>query len=236
MTIKVAIGSKHLQSNRSWRRQPIQCKANVETNDKPCAVGGKAESKASALPEFVLASSSPRRQQLLREAGYRFVVIEPSMHEPDEAFTGLSPAQQAESLAYFKARAVADLYAGKCVLGADTIVAVGAMVLGKPADADDARTMLQNLSGTRHCVITGVALLTPDGRRIIASDATFVTMRAITPDEIEQYIASGEWMGKAGAYAIQETADRFVAKVEGSFSNIVGLPMELLARMLERIK
>ena len=208
----------------------------METIDKPYAVGDKAESEACVLPDFVLASSSPRRRQLLQEAGYRFQVIEPLIAEPDEAFSGLSPAQQAESLAYFKARAVWDLYPGKSVLGADTIVALGPKVLGKPDDADDARTMLQNLSGTRHCVITGVALLTPDCQRIIASDVTFVTMRAITPHEIEQYIASGEWMGKAGAYAIQETADRFVAKVEGSFSNIVGLPMELLARMLERIK
>jgi septum formation protein len=207
----------------------------VETSDKPCAVADNAESKASSLPEFVLASSSPRRRQLLQEAGYRFTVVEPSVAEPDEAFTGLSPAQQAESLAYFKARAVSDLYPGRCVLGADTIVAVGAKVLGKPGDADDARTMLQNLSSTHHAVITGVALLTPDCRRIIASDVTYVTMRAITPEEIQQYIDSGEWIGKAGAYAIQETADRFVAKVEGSFSNIVGLPMELLARMLERI-
>ena len=207
----------------------------MEIIDKSCAASDEAQSKASTLPEFVLASSSPRRRQLLQEAGYRFQVVEPSIAEPDEGFSGLSPAQQAESLAYFKARAVADLYPGKCVLGADTIVAVGAKVLGKPDDADHARTMLQNLSGTQHCVITGVALLTPDCRRIIASDSTFVTMRAITAEEIEQYIASGEWIGKAGAYAIQETADRFVAKAEGSFSNIVGLPMELLARMLERI-
>ena len=85
-------------------------------------------------------------------------------------------------------------------------------------------------------MITGLAVLAPDGRRIIASDVTFVTMRPIAPQEIEQYIASGEWIGKAGAYAIQETADRFVQSVEGSFSNVVGLPMELLARMLERIK
>ncbi len=164
------------------------------------------------------------------------MVVAPTIAEPDEAFSGLSPAQQAESLAYFKARAVADLHPGRYVLGADTIVALGSRILGKPADADDARTMLQNLSGTRHRVITGVALLAPEGRRLIASDVTYITMRPMTPEEIEQYVASGEWIGKAGAYAIQETADRFVQNVEGSFSNVVGLPMELVARMLERAR
>jgi septum formation protein len=208
----------------------------VETSKIVNSSDDVAESQIQAVPEFILASSSPRRRQLLQDAGYRFQVVAPTIPEPDEAFSGLSPAQQAESLAYFKARVVSDLHPGRYVVGADTIVALGDKVLGKPDDADHARTMLQNLSGTRHRVITGVAVLAADGRRIIASDITYVTMRPLTPDEIERYIASGEWIGKAGAYAIQETADRFVQGVQGSFSNIVGLPMELLARMLERIK
>ena len=96
--------------------------------------------------------------------------------------------------------------------------------------------MLRHLSGTRHAVITGVALLGPDGRQRIDSETTFVTMREMTDDEVEQYIASGEWIGKAGAYAIQETADRFVDKIEGSFSNVVGLPVELVGRMVAELQ
>jgi len=186
-------------------------------------------------PHLILASSSPRRQQLLAEAGYDFEAIVPDIPEPDSSFGKLPPAQQAESLAYFKARVVADEHPGGLVLGADTIVAVANQVLGKPADRAEAERMLRALSGTRHQVITGMALLRPDGRRLIASDLTHVTMRAITNGEIQQYLDSGEWQGKAGAYAIQETADRFVQAVEGSFTNVVGLPMEMLAQMLRQV-
>jgi len=174
--------------------------------------------------------------ELLREAGESFDVVAPPIPEPDHVPADLSPARQAESLAYFKARAVAERHEDACVLGADTVVAVADAVLQKPADQWDARGMLRRLSGTRHAVITGVALLGPGETRLIASDTTFVTMRRIDPDEIEGYVASGEWIGKAGAYAIQETGDRFVERVEGSFSNVVGLPMELIERMLGELR
>lgn len=185
---------------------------------------------------IVLASSSPRRQQLLAEAGYEFVVRAPTLPEPDDAFHGLSPAQQAEALAYFKARTIAEQMPDALILGADTIVAVGDRVLGKPDDEADARRMLSQLSGSRHQVVTGMALLDASRRRLIASDVTFVTMRPLTPRDIDDYIATLEWQGKAGAYAIQETADRYVTGTEGSWSNIVGLPMELLERMLREIE
>jgi septum formation protein len=181
---------------------------------------------------LILASSSPRRQELLKEAGFDFKVVCPPIQEPDEIIGKLLPIQQAESLSYFKARSVADAHPDALVLGADTIVALGLKVYGKPVDADDARRMLGDLSGTRQCVITGVTLLAPAGGRLIASDVTHVTMRPITKQEIEDYIASGEWIGKAGAYAIQETADRFVEKLEGSFSNVVGLPMDMVEKMI----
>lgn len=196
----------------------------------------KKQRSATPLPHIVLASSSPRRRELLQEAGYSFEVVAPTIPEPDEALNGLSPAQQAEALAYFKARAVADQRPDSYVLGADTIVALGDRILGKPDDADQARFMLQSLSGTRQMVITGMALLAPQSRRIIASEVTYVTMRHMTEQEIQQYIDSNEWMGKAGAYAIQETADRFVTNVEGSFSNVVGLPLELLEKMLIQMR
>ena len=183
---------------------------------------------------LVLASSSPRRRQLLAEAGYDLVVVSPSIQEPAGALENLAPSQQAESLAYFKARAVAAERPDDVVLAADTVVAVGDRVLGKPADRAEAEGMLRALSGTRHRVITGMALLWPDDRRLIASATTYVTMRKMSEQEIQQYLGSGEWIGKAGAYAIQETADRFVESVEGSFTNVVGLPMELLERMIQQ--
>lgn len=188
------------------------------------------------IENLIVASSSPRRRELLTEAGYRFRVVSPPLDEPDEVLGKLLPAQQAEALSYFKARSVADENPDCLVLGADTIVAVGKQILGKPADADDARRMLRLLSSVRHAVITGVTLIGPGGQRLIASDTTYITMKPMTHQEIEDYIDSGEWEGKAGAYAIQETAhDRFIVKVEGSFSNVVGLPMELVDKMIEEI-
>jgi septum formation protein len=165
-----------------------------------------------------------------------FEVVVPRITEPDDVMNRLSPAQQAEALAYFKARLVWDLHPDAVVLGADTVVALGGLILGKPADQDEARRMLSGLSGTRHAVITGVAVIAPGGDRLVASDVTHVTMRKIASREIDEYVASGEWVGKAGAYAIQETADRFVQSIEGSFSNVIGLPMELVERMLKEIR
>jgi septum formation protein len=193
-----------------------------------------ADNSVGAEPAFVLASSSPRRRELLHRAGVKFEVCPPALEEPDWPMA-LRPAQQAEALAYFKARSVQTCDKRSVVLGADTVVAGPSGLLGKPRDADHARQMLRNLSGSRHAVITGVALLGPDcGQRTIASETTYVTMREMSDREVEEYIDSGEWEGKAGGYAIQETADRFVTNVEGSFSNVVGLPIELLERLLAR--
>ncbi|HOF17825.1 MAG TPA: Maf family protein, partial [Phycisphaerae bacterium] len=165
-----------------------------------------------------------------------FEVVAPTIAEPNDDLCGLSPQQQAEALAYFKARVVADRRPDACVLGADTVVALGGEILGKPADEADARRMLNALSGSRHAVITGVAVLCPRNVRLLASETTYVTMRRMTAGEIDDYIRSDEWRGKAGAYAIQETADRYIVKVEGSFTNVVGLPMELVARMLAELR
>jgi septum formation protein len=191
-----------------------------------------SESPQTSRP-LVLASSSPRRRHLLAEAGYNFEVAPPPIDEPTRWPAETPPAALAEALAYFKARSVAETHPDASVLGADTICACNGRVMGKPADADHARAMLHELSHNRHAVVTGVAVL--DGtRRRIASDITWVTMRPMTPADIEDYIASGEWDGKAGAYAIQESADRYVERLDGSFSNVVGLPMELLGRLLPR--
>lgn len=183
---------------------------------------------------LILASSSPRRKVLMTQAGLVFRTVSPPIPEPNELEHGLTPTGQAEALAYFKASSVQRGYADDTILGADTIVAAGGEILGKARDAKGAGEMLAKLSGTQHEVITGVALLGPGHRRIIASDVTRITMRTITQAEINAYVDSGEWEGKAGSYAIQETGDRFVVNIEGSFSNVVGLPMELLGRMLTR--
>jgi septum formation protein len=188
-----------------------------------------AQTHSEAL---ILASASPRRRALLGEAGIAFEVVEPPLAEPHDGIDRLPPAQQAEALAYYKARSVACLWPACRVLGADTVVALAGEVLHKPADADDARRMLRTLSRSRHAVITGVALLGPGPRRRIASERTWVRMRPMSEAEIDAYVDSGEWQGKAGAYAIQETADRFVTEVDGSFTNVVGLPMELVCRLL----
>lgn len=182
--------------------------------------------------KLVLASNSPRRRDLLREAGLDFEITPPVFDEPETIPAKLTPPAYAESLAYFKARSVAEGRPADRVLGADTIVALHGRIMGKPADADDARRMLRDLSHNRHAVVTGLALLGPGEKRTLAAETTWVTMRPMTDAEIEDYIASGEWQGKAGAYAIQESADRFVTRLDGSFSNVVGLPMELLGKLL----
>ncbi len=185
---------------------------------------------------LILASTSPRRKQLLAEAGIKFCVVEPPVAEPVNLVRRLSSAGQAEALAYFKAKSVALSHCRDCVLGADTLVAVGDEILGKPKNRVHARNMLQKLSGTRQSVITGVALVGPGDKRIISSDTTYVIMRHLGEDEIEDYLDSQQWRGKAGAYGIQEVNDRFVESIQGSFSNVVGLPMELLTSMLAAAK
>ncbi|MCK4658603.1 MAG: septum formation protein Maf [Phycisphaerae bacterium] len=189
-------------------------------------------STAEIARELVLASASPRRAQLLREAGYAFTVVEPPIPEPETLPKSVTAAQAAEALSYFKACAVADIVRGGWILAADTIVAHGDEMFGKPADQADARRILTRLMNTTHQVITGVTLLDTAGRhRIISHDVTRVTMRRLTSDELDEYLAGGAWEGKAGAYGIQDHHDPFVESIEGSFSNVVGLPMELLCRM-----
>lgn len=165
--------------------------------------------------------------------------MEPS--HVDESLTGSLTAHEAAcALAERKARAVAATYSGEpaWVIGADTIVALGeqagASLLGKPEDEAEARSMLQTLSGTRHVVATGVAVVAAsEGRAWVDAESTFVTMRVIEPCEVGAYVASGEWRDKAGGYAIQENADAFVTGlVGGGFDNVVGLPVDLTRRLL----
>jgi septum formation protein len=182
---------------------------------------------------LILASSSPRRAQLLREAGYRFEINPPDHDEPLLDRITLSPPQHAEALSFYKAASVAGSVSEGVIIGADTIVSCAGQIYGKPADADDARRILTALAGRLQDVITGVTLIdAATQRRLIRHDLTRIVMRRLTDAELGAYIDSGAWVGKAGAYGIQDVADEFVATIEGSFSNVVGLPLELLSEML----
>jgi septum formation protein len=191
---------------------------------------------ADAAAELILASTSPRRRELLRQAGYRFKILLPGPIEDTSIRGAPSAAAYVESLAYLKAMAVIETHGIRkgLVLGADTAVELRGRLIGKPRDEEEARQILSALAGSVHRVLTGVALVDPGaGRRWIAHAATTVHMGPMSDADIRAYVASGEAMGKAGAYALQETADRFVERIEGSFTNVVGLPMELLERMLK---
>lgn len=181
---------------------------------------------------LVLASMSPRRRQLMTERGYEFEVVEPPFEEPDAASPHVPPANHAESLAFFKARSVARLFPDHVILAADTIAYLHGEIIGKPIDRSDARAILENMSGTMHEVLTGVALYEPKtGRRRITHDVTKLRVRELSGKQIEEYLNTGEWIGKAGAYGIQDEGDKFVERIDGSFSNVVGLPMELVERL-----
>ena len=183
---------------------------------------------------LILASGSPRRRELLRNAGFTFEVIPPEVAEdnPDNE----APAMLVERLALDKAEAVAGRFHRQdnvVVLGADTVVVVDSTLLGKPASPAEARQMLQRLSGRTHEVITGVALVEPEtARRTVAHETTRVFFRPLEPQEMEDYVATGEPLDKAGAYAIQGGASRFVTRVEGCYFNVMGLPVALVDRLL----
>jgi septum formation protein len=187
---------------------------------------------------IILASSSPRRQELLRNAGIPFAVQPADIHEAPLA--GESPRDCAERLAREKALTVFQSRPKNYVLGADTIVVVDDAILGKPRDAEDAVRMLRLLSGRTHAVITGVCVVSPvvSAQWSVASNVksasgtTLVTMCEISDEEIRSYVATGEPMDKAGAYAIQGIASRWIPRIEGDYSNVVGLPVALVYAML----
>ena len=185
--------------------------------------------------ELILASSSPGRFELLSQAGFIFRVIEPDNVEEQGVQIGESAIKQARRLALTKADSVVQrerFTSETLVLGADTVVALNDQVIGKARDRDHAREILSTLSGTTHKVITALALFKqPQGRRLLEHDTTSLSMSGLTAKQIEEYLDSGLWQGKAGAYAIQEN-DEFIRRIEGSFSNVVGLPLELLEKML----
>jgi len=192
----------------------------------------RRDSSQARPADLILASASPRRRELLAQAGYRFQVVPSEVEEPTGR--GSSARQTAVERARAKARAVAAKYPGHVVLAADTLVLLKGHILGKPADAADARHILQRLRGTRHTVVSGVAVRYGEVERTGAEE-TVVVMRRVADEAIDAYVATGGPMGKAGAYAVQEQGDRFIERMEGSYTNVVGLPMELVGRMLAAV-
>jgi septum formation protein len=192
-------------------------------------------------PRLILASSSPRRRELLREAGYAFE-IDPADIDEEAVPPGMSPSDVARYLAETKAKVVAARHPDDVVLAADTVVTFGEKLLGKPKDAAEAKRMLQLLSGTTHLVITGVAVMHPAKQFTrITRVMSAVRMRMLSAAEIDRYVASNEWQGKAGGYGIQDVdqfpADHpastpFITRQAGSKTNIVGLPMTVTKQLL----
>ena len=192
---------------------------------------------------LVLASASPRRRELLAQVGYRFSVH--PAHIPEDPREGEDPVAYVTRLAREKAEAVyREIAKGSTlsrvpgdespmtVVGADTTVTLDGAILGKPESASDAAHMLRRLSGRSHQVITGVALVTAESTEV-AAEATGVRFVTLSDDEIAAYVASGEPADKAGAYAIQGRAARWIPRVEGCYFNVVGLPLALVCSMLE---
>jgi len=190
---------------------------------------------ASSLPpsslSLILASESPRRSELLREMGVNFTVVRNRV--PEVAPEHLSPVETAEINAYRKARATAKKYPDLVVLGADTIVSLGNAIFGKPLDMADAEQMLARLQGRTHQVITGVCLmhLRPHRQKLFAV-STAVTLRHLHIGQVRRYLSKIFPFDKAGSYAIQEEGDLIVKGISGSFTNVVGLPVERLREEL----
>ena len=181
------------------------------------------------IGKIILASGSPRRRELLAGLGWNFEVIPPQVDE--KKIDGEPPAELVKRLAEEKASSVASRFLGNWVLGADTVVALEGRILGKPNSEGEAAEMIAELSGRTQSVFTGVALIAPDGRKLINAEETRVTFRPLGKEDILAYIALGESMDKAGAYAIQERGTLLAERIDGCYFNIVGLPLFRVSQM-----
>lgn len=180
-------------------------------------------------PRIILASSSPRRAKLLEEAGIPFDIKAPDVDERSPKRK--TPREVAVEVATRKANAIKE--SSTWVLAADTVVDHEGKVLGKPADEMEAHAMLRMLSGSAHHVFTGLALRPPQGELVTGSADTTVTFRELSDEEIDAYVRTGDTLDKAGAYGIQGRAKAFVAKIDGPLDNVIGLPMDVVKRLLK---
>ena len=192
----------------------------------------KEKLKIENIP-IILASASPRRKQLLAEAGYKFDVVVSQIDEAAFSTEGISPVEYAKQLALAKANDVAQKFRDSLVIGADTVIDFEGQIIGKPADAKDAERITRMLFSRSHKVITGLAIICKTRNlQIVEADTTVVYPKKLTDAQIAEHIASGIWRDKAGAYAIKEHNDPFVDHIAGSLTNVMGMPMELLKKLL----
>lgn len=181
----------------------------------------------------ILASTSPRRRELLALLGIEFEVVPPMAEEIPSP--GLSPREQAKQFALDKARSIARRHPDDPVLGSDTVIEIDGTLVGKPQDIDDAESMLRQLRGCTHQVHTGIALIRQAVHvTVVQVETALVRMTAFTDQELECYLETGESLGKAGAYSIQGEAARFIERIEGDYPAIVGLPLRQTAHLLEQ--
>jgi len=186
--------------------------------------------------KFILASKSPRRKLLLEQAGFSFLVIPSGVDESEIATADLDSIEHTKTLALAKAMNIAKKYTTRFVFGADTVVDFEGEIIGKPKDPADAERITRMLFSKPHKVITAVALLNIDSAiEIVEAVVTIVYPRKLTEAQIAEHIKGGLWQGKAGAYGIQETGDEFIERIEGSFTNVIGLPMELMEKLIEEV-
>jgi septum formation protein len=184
-----------------------------------------------AMPKLVLASASPRRAEILRASGWPFETLAANIDESRHDHEGATA--YVERLARAKAEVIASSFPGATVVGADTVVVVDSVILGKPVDEDDARGMLQMLQGRWHEVLTGVAVFNGNaGQPRVAHEVTEVKFALMNEAEVDWYVATGEPMDKAGAYAIQGFGARFIEGIKGDYANVVGLPVRLLYELI----
>jgi len=184
---------------------------------------------SSVVDPLLLASTSPQRRAILEQLGIPFEVVAPDYveHDPPEA----DSVELVREHALGKARSVAAHAGNRPVLGVDTAVSLGGRIYGKPASAEEAEQMLEELAGETHVVVSGLCLLTP-GWEVVEHDSTRVTFRELTPRELAHHLTNGEWEGRAGGYAIQGRGAALVEEIEGDYLNVVGLPAALLVRLL----
>jgi septum formation protein len=181
--------------------------------------------------KLILASASPRRRQLLTEAGYKFEVVVSHVDESVFPTENVTSVEYAKQLAFAKANDVADKYSDSIVIGADTVVDFEGQIIGKPSDAKHAEEITRKLFSKPHKVITGLAIICKSRNlKIVEADTTIVYPRKLTDAQIAEHIESGIWQDKAGAYSISDN-DPFVDHIDGSLTNVMGMPMELFKRL-----
>lgn len=180
-----------------------------------------------------MASASPRRRDLLRKAGYCFEIVPSEVDESAFDTENVTSEEHTKILALAKAKDVAIRFPNALVIGSDTVVDLDGEIIGKPDDAAHAEEITRKLFSQPHKVITGLALVCIEKNiEIVEADTTIVYPRQLTEDQIAEHIRKGDWQGKAGAYGIQETGDEFVDRIDGSFTNVMGLPMERTQQLL----